>query len=108
MQSSSGGGGAGEAAAGIAAEIAPEDRARLVASFGGAFQAGGALFLGGDPAIEAFLLQEGRVRLLKRVRMVERSLMVVRPGDLFGESALFDATPRNSTAVGLTAGVPLG
>ncbi len=65
------------------------------------------LFREGEPAKEAFLLQEGRVRLLKRVRMVERSLMVVRPGDLFGESALLDATARNSTAVALTDGVAL-
>jgi CRP/FNR family cyclic AMP-dependent transcriptional regulator len=93
--------------AGIAGEMAPADRARLVARFGRTFAAGEALFREGEVAREAFLLQEGRVRLLKRVRMVERSLMVVRPGDLFGESALFDATPRNSTAVALTDGIAL-
>jgi CRP-like cAMP-binding protein len=96
-----------EEPAGIAAEIAPADRARLVAKFGRTFSAGEALFREGEPAKEAFLLQDGRVRLLKRVRMVERSLMVVRPGDLFGESALLDATARNSTAVALTDGVAL-
>jgi CRP/FNR family cyclic AMP-dependent transcriptional regulator len=92
---------------GIAGEMAPADRARLVARFGRTFAAGDALFREGEAAKEAFLLQEGRVRLLKRVRMVERSLMVVRPGDLFGESALLDATARNSTAVALTDGVAL-
>ena len=94
-------------ALGIAGEIAPADRARLVAKFGRSFSAGEALFREGEPAKEAFLLQEGRVRLLKRVRMVERSLMVVRPGDLFGESALLDSTARNSTAVALTDGIAL-
>jgi len=94
-------------APGIAGEIAPADRARLVATFGRPFVAGQALFREGEAAKEAFLLQDGRVRLLKRVRMVERSLMVVRPGDLFGESALIDATARNSTAVALTDGVAL-
>ncbi len=93
--------------AGIASEMAPADRTRLVARFGRSFSAGDALFREGEPAKEAFLLQDGRVRLLKRVRMVERSLMVVRPGDLFGESALLDATARNSTAVALTDGVAL-
>jgi CRP/FNR family cyclic AMP-dependent transcriptional regulator len=107
MQSSGEGRGKREEAAGIAAEIDPADRARLVESFGRSFAAGEALFREGEPAKEAFLLQEGRVRLLKRVRMVERSLMVVRPGDLFGESALLDATARNSTAVALTDGVAL-
>src|SRR5206468_12419714 len=36
-----------------------------------------------------------------------RSLMVVRPGELFGESALLDSSARNSTAVALTDGVAL-
>jgi CRP-like cAMP-binding protein len=88
-------------------EMAEADRARLVARFGRTFTSGEALFREGEPSREAFLLQDGRVRLLKRVRMAERSLMVVRPGDLFGESALLDAGPRNSTAVALTDGVAL-
>src|SRR4051794_30519402 len=83
------------------------DLARLVARYGRTFASGEALFREGEPAKEAFLLQEGRVRLLKRVRTVERSLMVVRPGDLFGESALLDLSARNSTAVALTDGVAL-
>jgi CRP/FNR family cyclic AMP-dependent transcriptional regulator len=107
MQSSGDERGKREDAFGIASEIGPADRARLVAKFGRSFLAGDALFREGEPAREAFLLQEGRVRLLKRVRMVERSLMVVRPGDLFGESALLDATARNSTAVALTDGIVL-
>ncbi|MGO8995046.1 MAG: Crp/Fnr family transcriptional regulator [Polyangiaceae bacterium] len=107
MQSSGEERGKRDEAAGIAADMAPADKARLVARFGRTFAAGEALFREGEPAKEAFLLQEGRVRLLKRVRMVERSLMVVRPGDLFGESALLDATPRNSTAVALTDGIAL-
>ena len=90
-----------------AAEAALGESARLVARFGRTFRAGEALFREGDPAKEAFLLQEGRVRLLKRVRLVERSLMVVRPGELFGELALLEAPTRNSTAVALTDGVTL-
>src|SRR5262249_50062980 len=100
-----------EAAAGSGSasgvEIAPADRARLIARFGRTFQSGEALFREGEGAREAYLLQEGRVRLLKRVRLIERSLMVVRPGELFGESALLDSVPRNSTAVALTDGVAL-
>jgi CRP-like cAMP-binding protein len=90
-----------------AADAATAESARLVAKFGRAFRAGDALFREGEPAKEAFLLQEGRVRLLKRVRLVERSLMIVRPGELFGESALLEAPSRNSTAVALTDGVAL-
>lgn len=84
-----------------------QDRARLVAKYGKTFLAGEALFREGEPATHAFLLQEGRVRLLKRVRAVERSLMVLRPGEIFGESALLDAAARNSTAIALSDGVAL-
>jgi CRP/FNR family cyclic AMP-dependent transcriptional regulator len=90
-----------------AAELAPDEYARLVGRYGRRFAAGEALFREGDPANEAFLLQEGRIRLLKRVRMVERSLIVLKPGDLFGESALIDSAARNSTAVALSEGTAL-
>lgn len=84
-----------------------EQQERLLARFGRRFSAGEVLFDDGDPAREAFLLQEGRVRLIKRVGAVERSLRVLRPGDLFGESALLEGAPRNSTAVALSEGVAL-
>ncbi len=88
-------------------EIAASERAKLVTRYGRQFLAGETLFREGEPATHAFLLQEGRVRLLKRVRMVDRSLMVLRPGELFGESALLDSAARNSTAVALTDGITL-
>ena len=89
------------------ATSAEEPQDRLLARFGRRFVAGDVLFRDGEDAREAFLLQEGRVRLIKRVGAVERSLRVLRPGDLFGESALVPGSPRNSTAVALSDGVAL-
>ncbi len=88
-------------------ELGESERARLVQRFGRSFAAGDTLFRDNDPATEAFLLQEGRVRLLKHIRGVDRSLIVLKPGDLFGESALLDSAARTSTAVALTDGVAL-
>lgn len=79
----------------------------LVERYGRAFAQGDVLFREGEAAEHAFLLQRGRVRLLKRVRTVERSLSVLRPGDLFGEQALVDAPLRSSTAVALSDGTAL-
>lgn len=91
-----------------ASELQPAEQERLISRYGRRFKAGEAIFKEGEPAKEAFLLQEGRVRILKRVRMVERSLHLVRPGDLFGESSLLEETSlRTSTAVALVDGVVL-
>ena len=84
-------------------DLGPSDdaQARLLSRYGRRFAAGTVLFRDGDPATEAFLLQDGRVRLLKQAGRMERSLRVVRPGDLFGESALLRGAVRSSTAVAL-------
>jgi CRP-like cAMP-binding protein len=79
----------------------------LPARLGRSFHAGEVLYREGDPGTEAYLLEEGRVRLIKRVRGAERSLVVLKVGDLFGESALILGAPRSSTAIALGAGTAL-
>ena len=79
----------------------------LLERWGRPFAQGEFLFREGEPANDAYLVHEGRVRLLKRVRMVERSLSVLKAGDLFGESALLDGAVRSSTAVALTDGIAI-
>jgi CRP/FNR family transcriptional regulator, cyclic AMP receptor protein len=79
----------------------------LLEQYGRSFSQGEILFREGDPATDAYLLHGGRVRLLKRVRMVERSLSVLKAGDLFGEGALLDGAVRTSTAVALSEGIAL-
>ena len=87
-------------------EPAPTDD-RLHARFGFRFEAGDVLFREGELGTEAYLLEEGRVRLIKRVRGVERSLMVLKAGDFFGESALMAGATRSSTAIAVSAGLAL-
>ncbi|MCC6216786.1 MAG: Crp/Fnr family transcriptional regulator [Polyangiaceae bacterium] len=89
--------------------MAPQDDVaqRLTSRFGRAFRAGDVLFEEGSPATEAYLLQEGRVRLIKRAGGVERGLRVLRPGDFFGEGALVPGSVRSSTAIALGDGAAL-
>ena len=89
-------------------DAASEAYPRLLSRYGRRFSAGSVLFRDGEPATEAFLLQEGRVRLIKQAGAMERSLRVVRPGDLFGEGALVRGTLRSSTALALDDTVALG
>jgi CRP/FNR family transcriptional regulator, cyclic AMP receptor protein len=85
-------------------DLDQESQERLVSRYGRSFVPGELLFSDGDPGTEAYLLQEGRIRLIKRVGAAERSLRLLRPGDLFGESALVVGAARSSTAVASTAG----
>jgi CRP-like cAMP-binding protein len=86
---------------------AAPDPDRLRARFGRRFEAGDVIFREGELGSDAYLLEEGRVRLIKKVRGAERSLMVLKPGDLFGESALLAGTTRSSTAIALSPTIAL-
>ena len=88
-------------------DFGPAEREKLLRRFGRRFAAGDVIFREGEAGNEAFLLQEGRVRLIKRVRAVERSLMVLRAGELFGESAFIHGALRSSTAIALSDAVAL-
>ena len=88
-------------------ETGNDEQSRLLSRFGRKFAPGEVIFEAGAPAAEAYLLQEGRVRLIKKVGASERSLRVIRPGDLFGEQALVPGTPRTSTAVALVESAAL-
>ena len=81
-------------------EPTPEQR-RLIERFGCTFQAGAEIFAEGATADACYLLQEGRVRILKDVRGAPRSLSVLRAGDLFGEDALLPHARRSASAVAL-------
>jgi CRP-like cAMP-binding protein len=87
--------------------VEPPDPERLRTRFGRPFEAGDVIYREGELGAEAYLLEEGRVRLIKKVRGTERSLMVLKPGDLFGESALLAGALRSSTAIALSRGVAL-
>lgn len=83
-------------------DIGEEERTRLFERFGRSFDAGDSIFAEGDEATHCYLIQEGRVRLVKRIRSSDRSLTVLRPGDLFGEDALMNRGARGASAVALT------
>ena len=83
-------------------ELGAAERAQLFERFGRSFEAGASIYAEGDEAEHCFLIQDGRVRLVKRIRSSDRSLTVLRPGDLFGEDALMSRGTRGASAVALT------
>mgnify|MGYP001826819575 FL=1 len=62
------------------------------------FPAGTTLYYAGAPAESLYLIREGRVRLWKRSRGVERTTGVFDAGDLVGEEALVEGAQRTATA----------
>ena len=83
-------------------ELGADERARLYERFGRTYAAGAAIYAEGDAADLCFLVQEGRVRLVKRIRSAERSLTVLRAGGLFGEDALLAGAVRSASAEAVT------
>lgn len=79
------------------------DSAGVFERLGRRFEAGEVLYREGDPANVAYLVDDGRVRLVKRLGGTERGLRVVRRGDLFGEEALLPEARRDVDALSLTA-----
>jgi CRP/FNR family cyclic AMP-dependent transcriptional regulator len=78
-----------------------QEQQGLFERFGRRFAAGEVVFRAGEPAHAAYLLTEGRVRLIYRVGAQERGLRVVRPDELFGEAGLVPGAERSATAVAI-------
>ncbi len=70
----------------------------LFKKFGELIQQGTVLFYEGDPGQEMYIVQDGKVRISKRVRNVEKTLVVLGKGEFFGEMAILNNRPRSATA----------
>ena|SRR5688572_31502725 len=63
-----------------------------------AYKAGDVIFKEGDPGDEFFVIKSGTTS----VRLGNRTLQELGPGEVFGEMALIDSEPRSATVVAET------
>ncbi|AAC65249.1 catabolite gene activator [Treponema pallidum subsp. pallidum SS14] len=63
------------------------------------FQRGSVIFAEFDVGESFYLVQSGRVRLIKIINGKERYLDVLQPGEIFGEMSILDNSPRSASAV---------
>lgn len=70
----------------------------LYARLGKDFPKGHILFHDGDAGREMYVIQSGRVRISKAVRDVDKTLVVLGPGEFFGEMSILNNQPRSATA----------
>jgi CRP-like cAMP-binding protein len=62
------------------------------------FQDGQVIFEEGSHGDWIYVVDEGEVMLSKKVDGQEVTIEVLKPGDIFGEMAYIDKTPRSATA----------
>lgn len=80
-----------------------EDALRFLMGLAGQVEVaqGGYYYREGDPGHSVFVLEAGKVVLMKRWQDRDRELKALVRGDSFGEVALIDLQPRNTSALAI-------
>lgn len=52
-----------------------------------------------EPGDSFYLIQRGRVQLVKTVNGIKKNLDILKPGEFFGEMAILDNSPRSATCM---------
>jgi CRP-like cAMP-binding protein len=65
------------------------------------FESGEMIFSEFEPGDTFYLIQEGRVKLVKVIGDVEKTLDILQPTETFGEMAILENSPRSATAIAL-------
>jgi CRP-like cAMP-binding protein len=69
--------------------------------FARTFQAGEMIFSEFEPGDNFYLIQSGRVQLVKIIGDIEKTLDILQPSEMFGEMAILENSPRSATAIAL-------
>ncbi len=65
------------------------------------FQKGDVIFCEYEPGDNFYLIQAGRVQIVKIMGEIEKNIAVLQPGEVFGEMAILEEAPRSATAIAL-------
>jgi len=65
------------------------------------FQAGDMIFSEYEPGDNFYLIQAGRVQIVKIFGDLEKTIAVLNPGEIFGEMAILEEAPRSATAIAI-------
>ncbi|MCF7927705.1 MAG: Crp/Fnr family transcriptional regulator [Spirochaetales bacterium] len=63
------------------------------------FQAGDIIFCEYEPGDNFYLIQSGRVQIVKIMGDIEKTIDILNPGEIFGEMAILEEAPRSATAI---------
>ncbi len=63
------------------------------------YKPGDLIFCEYEPGDSFYLIQQGRVQILKILGDIEKTVDILHPGEIFGEMAILDDSPRSASAV---------
>ncbi len=69
--------------------------------FAKTFQKGDVIFCEFEPGDTFYLIQSGRVEIVKIMGDLQKTVDILQPGELFGEMAILEEAPRSATAIAL-------
>jgi CRP/FNR family transcriptional regulator, cyclic AMP receptor protein len=75
----------------------------MFSRFGVTFQKGDVIFCEYEPGDNFYLIQSGRVQLVKIMGDIEKIIDILEPGEIFGEMSILEEAPRSATAIAYTA-----
>ena len=73
----------------------------LFDKFGKTFQPNQIIFCEHEPGNDFYLIQSGRVKLTKVVEEKEKTIDILNEGEIFGEMAILEESPRSATALAI-------
>lgn len=71
----------------------------LLEKFGRVYDEGDVVFCEHEEGNECFVIHQGEVTIVKFSEGVEKTLAVLKPGDIFGEMGVLEDKPRTATAL---------
>jgi CRP/FNR family cyclic AMP-dependent transcriptional regulator len=69
--------------------------------FSKGFPKGSIIFCEYEPGDNFYLIQSGRVQIVKIMGEIEKTIDILHPGEIFGEMAILEEAPRSATAIAL-------
>lgn len=63
------------------------------------FQQNDIIFCEYEPGDTFYLIQSGRVQIVKIMGDIEKTIDILQPGEIFGEMAILEEAPRSATAI---------
>jgi len=72
---------------------------KLFERYGRTVPAGTVIFRENDPGEDMYIIQSGKVKVTRRIGLIDKTLSVLKKGDFFGEMSILNDKPRSATVV---------